>query len=485
MLLALLLAFTSFLFSLILTPLARDFFKRFGFLDHPNDPRKTHLVPIPHVGGIAITLSIALSVGITAVLGLWRPFLYYPAMAFMFRLLPAVGIIFVVGILDDLFRLKPWQKLLGELVGAGIAYAAGLRVMGIGGFTSDNWITLPLTLFWLILCTNAFNLIDGVDGLATGAGIFATLTILLAGIIDKNGALVLAAVPLAGALLGFLRYNFNPATVFLGDSGSLLIGFLLGCFGVIWSLKTATIFGIIAPMMAMFVPLLDVVLSVVRRFLRGQPIFGADRGHVHHRLLDRGLTPRRAVFLLYGACAFGATLSLFQSVLQRQYGGVVILLFCMGTWIGIQHLGYLEFRTAGRVFTGGLLQRMINSQIQLREFENALVGCGGATQCWTLVCQKGRELGLAGIEIEMASGTLKETFESDASDCWTMHVPLGQTALLELTIPSGVASQSELLLPFVSLLASKLPDKFRTLNPIESRSVSTSLPQELMQPRAN
>src|SRR5207247_9451395 len=104
-----------------------------------------------------------------------------------------------------------------------------------------------------------------------------------------------AAVPLGAALLGFLGYNFNPATVFLGDSGSLLLGFLLGCFGVIWSFKTATVLGMVAPLMAMFVPILDVTLSIARRFLRGQPIFGADRRHVHHRLLDRRLAPTHAV----------------------------------------------------------------------------------------------------------------------------------------------------------------------------------------------
>src|SRR6185436_13025698 len=142
---------------------------------------------------------------------------------------------------------------------------------------------LPLTILWLLVCTNAFNLIDGMDGLATGAGLFATLTILLAGMLEGNHALVLAAVPLGGALLGFLRYNFNPASAFLGDSGSLLLGFLLGCFGVIWSFKTATVFGMIAPLMAMSVPILDATLAVARRFLRGRPIFGADRGHVHHR----------------------------------------------------------------------------------------------------------------------------------------------------------------------------------------------------------
>src|SRR5206468_2005425 len=144
---------------------------------------------------------------------------------------------------------------------------------------------------------------------------------------------------------------------------------LLGCFGVVWSTKTTTILGMVAPLMALSVPLLDVALSVARRFLRGQPVFGADRGHVHHRLLDRGLSPRRVVLLLYAACAFGAVLSLLWSLQQNRYGDLVFVLFCAGTWLGIQQLGYSEFWAARKMVTGGTLQRMFNMHVQYREFE--------------------------------------------------------------------------------------------------------------------
>src|SRR5207302_8185636 len=133
-------------------------------------------------------------------------------------------------------------------------------------------LSVPITVFWLLACTNAFNLIDGVDGLAAGVGLFATITMLLAALLQNNVPLALATVPLAGALPGFLRYNFNPATIFLGDSGSLLIGFLLGAYGLIWSQKSTTLIGMTAPMMALAIPLLDTGLAIVRRALRGQPI---------------------------------------------------------------------------------------------------------------------------------------------------------------------------------------------------------------------
>ena len=182
--------------------------------------------------------------------------------------------------------------------------------------TLPGWLGLAVTALWLVGCSNAFNLIDGVDGLAVGAGLFATVTILLGALLNGNVRLALATMPLAGALAGFLRYNFNPASVFLGDSGSLTVGFLLGCYGVLWSQKSATMLGMTAPLMALAVPLIDTGVAVARRFLRGQPIFSADARHIHHRLLARGLTPRKVALLLYGACGVAAGLSLVGSVAE-------------------------------------------------------------------------------------------------------------------------------------------------------------------------
>ena len=141
------------------------------------------------------------------------------------------ALVFATGLLDDIFGLKPWQKLLGQVAAAVLVFSAGVHFSGIGGYQFPIWWTLPATILWLVGCTNAFNLIDGVDGLAAGVGFFATLTTLMAALLQHNIPLALATAPLAAALLGFLRFNFNPATVFLGDCGSLLNGFLLGAMG--------------------------------------------------------------------------------------------------------------------------------------------------------------------------------------------------------------------------------------------------------------
>src|SRR5262249_50739772 len=217
-------------------------------------------------------------------------------------LLPAAGVMFATGLVDDLIGLKAWQKLLVQICAATLAYLAGVRVVGVAGYVAPLWLSLPITTLWLVACANAFNLIDGVDGVATGVALFATITTLLAALLQSNTPLALATAPLAGALFAFLRYNFNPASIFLGDCGSLTIGFVLGCFGVIWSQKSATLLGMTAPLMALSLPLLDAAASVARRYLRRQRIFTPDRNHVHHRLLERGFSPRKVALILYGVC---------------------------------------------------------------------------------------------------------------------------------------------------------------------------------------
>ena len=223
------LGIVSFVLSLLLTPLVRNAFRKWGLVDHPNAERKQHQRAVPRIGGIPLLVSYLCSFGLLLLAHLSAVTLVKDAVPFALRFLPAVLLIFATGLLDDLIGLKPWQKLAGQMAAAGAAYWAGVHVQGFGGHVVADWLSLPLTLAWLVLCTNAMNLIDGVDGLAAGVGLFAAATTLLAALLQQNFALAIATMPLVGCLLGFLRYNFNPATIFLGDSGSLLVGFLLGC----------------------------------------------------------------------------------------------------------------------------------------------------------------------------------------------------------------------------------------------------------------
>src|ERR1017187_9291352 len=295
MLSLLILAVSALLLTLAVTPACRALCKRLGWVDKP-DLRKVHRGPIPRAGGIAILFGYAAALALVRFSPLWASNSTHWAPLSVRALLPAILVAFATGLLDDIFGLKPWMKLLGQVLAAALACNAGVQIHGIGGHSfGGTWWQIPLTIFWLIGCS------DGLEGLAGGVGLFATATAFLSALLNGNIALAFVTAPLLGALLGFLPYNFNPASIFMGDCGSLTVGFLLGCFGVIWSQKSATLLGMTAPLIALAIPLLDTALAVARRFLRHQPVFGADRGHIHHRLLARGFTPRRVAYVLYAS----------------------------------------------------------------------------------------------------------------------------------------------------------------------------------------
>jgi len=429
----LILGVTSFLFALVLTPICRDFFRRVGMVDHPDQARKLHTSPVPNMGGVPLVLAYFASFGLVSLLG-WGLPIGTPEHSLALRLVPALAIIFFTGLLDDRVRLQPVQKLVLQIVAAEFAFWAGVRITGVADHSLPVWLSYIITTVWLIICTNAFNLIDGVDGLAAGVGLFATATTLIAALLQHNTALALATVPLAGALVGFLRYNFNPATIFLGDSGSLFLGFILGCFGAVWSQKSATILGMTAPLMALSIPILDVFMSIARRFLRRQPIFRGDRGHIHHRLLDRGLTPRRVVLLLYGLCGVGAVFSLFQSMAVNRYSAAVILVFCAITWIGIQNLGYAEFDQARRMILSGGFRRALNAQLALRAFDESLAEAKSSEERWAILQEACRQFGFVNISWHVGE---REYYEAlwDVTEAvsWSLRVPLAGTDFINFT----------------------------------------------------
>ena len=465
-------AILSFLLSLVLTRVFRDWFVRHGIVDKPDSRRKLHSHPTPRIGGVAVATAYVL----TYVVLLYSPLaggsVIYSHLPFIWRLMPAMGAIFLTGLLDDLLDLRPWMKLAGQVGAGALAYWGGVRILSVAGHAQTEWLSLPLTIAWLVICTNAFNLIDGVDGLATGVGILASLTTFLASLLEGDWTLALATLPLTGALVGFLRYNFNPASIFLGDSGSLLIGFLLGSYGVIWSQKSATMMGMAAPMMALALPLLDVCLSVARRFVNNEPIFAGDRGHIHHRLLDRGFTPRRVAFLLYGACGIGATFSLLQSQLHNRLAGVVVVLFGAATWVGVQYLGYVEFVATRRFLWGGL-RPMLGAHVKLEAMERALQSARSIDECWKTLAASAKALGYSEINACLG-GRRFGAAPARATDAtfWQMRLNLSKGDYVNVTQRGGAVEQPVLVVPFVDVVRRLLPAKIAELSGARATSGS-------------
>jgi UDP-GlcNAc:undecaprenyl-phosphate GlcNAc-1-phosphate transferase len=291
--------------TLIVTPIVRDLSERASIVDRPGG-RKVHVRAVPRLGGIGIFagFSIALAVEVVGGLSGWWPAVISRSDLPLVGALTGGVVIFAVGLVDDLRGLTPGVKFAGQLLAAAIPIAAGLRMEFVGnpfggGLFQLGLLGYPMTALWIVGFANVFNLIDGLDGLAAGvAGIAGISFLLLAMDMNMLVSAVLAAA-LIGACAGFLRYNFNPASIIMGDSGALFIGFVLGCMSLLGVMKSAAAITLVAPLLVIGVPVFDTGSAIIRRWRAGRPIQEADNGHIHHRLLHRGFTQRQTVLIIY------------------------------------------------------------------------------------------------------------------------------------------------------------------------------------------
>jgi UDP-GlcNAc:undecaprenyl-phosphate GlcNAc-1-phosphate transferase len=296
-------------------------------------------------------------------------------------LLPAL-MIFLLGLYDDLFSVGPWAKFAVQVMAAVAVFLAGFRVIELPLVFGNRSLgfagSLAATVFWVLLITNAFNLVDGLDGLAAGSALFSTLTVVVISLMNGRVMIGLIGLALAGAILGFLRFNFNPATIFLGDCGSLFIGFVLSVLALVGAGKSSTVVAVAIPVVSFGLPILETGISVVRRFLSGQPLFAPDRHHIHHKLLERGLTQRQVVVILYGVSAVFGLLSALLLYPGGPTVGVVLFVIGAGILIGVQHLNYPEFFELHRLARRTLEQKQIivnNLAFRRATFRLAKVEC--------------------------------------------------------------------------------------------------------------
>lgn len=443
----------AFLIAFVLCPIFRDVFRSYNIVDRPG-LRKVHAYPIPRIGGIPL----AIAYGVT-LLGFSASVPSYVSPAWMF--LPGMAMIFLTGLLDDFFNLKPAYKLLGEIAAAAIAFYSGLRIEIIGDIAVPAWIGLPATIFWLLLATNAFNLIDGLDGLCAGVGFIATLTFFAVALVQGNTALEYATLPLAGALLGFLCHNFHPATMFLGDSGALLIGFVLGCYGVMSLQNTPALPGLAVPLLALSIPLTDVSLAIARRLLKNRPIFGADREHMHHRLLDRGLSPKRAVFALYLFATIGAAFAMLLSAPSLgRFQVFIVLGIGLTAWVGIRHLRYAEFDVTGKLLFRGEFQRAVEQRVGLAHLASALRRCKTEDECWTVLVNAAREVGWARIKWTGQHATREQVLHHQPP-VWSFSITLGDKECVQFDGAFQASRTSVDILGLAEIIRSSFADKRR------------------------
>ena len=355
----------SLLVTLVLTPLVRELCRKLGMVDRP-DSRRINTVPIPRGGGLAIVLGMGISYGVfLAVTG--RPCVFGVSDAVCWKTSVLAAAMAALGFADDRFSLKPKVKLLGQVVIAFLVWCwADL------GF-ADLWPSLPrwldcvLTVFWITGAVNAFNLIDGLDGLASGIALIATVGMAGGVFYVHDAASVLIYLALAGGLLGFLRYNYHPASVFLGDCGSMFIGFMLSTLPLVSHVPHSFLVSVGVPLLAMGVPIFDTALAILRRTLRRLiamdgaaaqgKVMSADADHLHHRLLRQvGLNQRKTAWILYALAAIGVAFGLVAMTLESRAGGLWLLALTVFSVVVFKD-ATIELFDAGR-----LLNRMAHSQ---------------------------------------------------------------------------------------------------------------------------
>ena len=354
---------TGLLVTWLVTPIWRQHAPGWGFLDRPGR-RKIHQQPIPKGGGLALLIGFHAACALLFLFP-WRPFVGQISIPWWHRFLPLSCAVALLGLLDDRWDLRPGIKLAAQVVISAVAYGLGFRLQNLFGFTLPGWVDVLATLFWFTALMNAFNLIDGMDGLATGIAAIAAGGIALSLVFRGAPGDVLLFLGFIGACLGFLRFNFYPASVFLGDTGSLFLGFTLAALTISTNSKASFLAGLGVPMLAVGVPLFDVILAVWRRSVRRRlpgdipvdtepSVERADADHLHHRLLRRGFGQQQVAGFLYAATCGLVLVGLLASIFHDRALGILILAFLLAAYTVVRHLAGIELQESGQVVLQGL-----------------------------------------------------------------------------------------------------------------------------------
>jgi UDP-GlcNAc:undecaprenyl-phosphate GlcNAc-1-phosphate transferase len=380
--------------ALVITPLIRRLCERFKLLDDHADERRVHTSAIPRLGGVAIFLSLMLALSsLLFVSNLLTDTLRFYTPVLIKVLIPS-ALVLLLGVYDDLRGTNAAVKFLGLGAIASLFYAMGgridaLAVPFVGVLHFPAVISFLLTVFWLVAISNAFNLIDGMDGLATGAALFSSIVILVVALSGGHLVMSVVTIVICGALAGFLRYNFNPASIFLGDSGALFVGFLLAALSLMGAQKATTAIAVITPILAFGLPVVDTTMTMARRLIGGRPVFEGDGEHIHHMLLARGWSQRRVVLILYAVCAVFGLLAALSTKTSSPLTGFVLFVIAAAVIVAVGHLRYHEVDElrAGVKRTVGNRRVRVANNIRVRRAGLALSKATNLNEICTAISQ--------------------------------------------------------------------------------------------------
>lgn len=430
----------SMVAAFVLTPGVIKGAAALKLFDSPDGLRRVHQDPVPRLGGIAVYLAAAAAACIIFLRTYPRFITPGPIGDEQLRFLTGAfigsAILFLTGLIDDVRGLSAGVKFLAQLCAAGVAWYFGARLgmlaLGYGEGVHTGVLEIPLLLLWIVGVTNAFNFIDGLNGLAGGIAMVASATIFIAALALGNYVILVPAVAVAGALLGFLQYNFPTGRIFLGDSGSMSIGFLLAVLSVRAAENSFGAVLVVIPVLAVFVPLLDGTLAIVRRWLRHVPVSGADARHIHHRLLALGLSPRRTAIILWGLAGSMAGFGLLIALTRPFVATSIAILGLVGLSVlliyGTNLLSYHELLVAGEVLLSApaRARRVISDQILAVDIAAILQRANDIEHVSTVLASGATQFGFLGMELSgegVQAGQMIERFHTEMW-AWKLDYPV-------------------------------------------------------------
>ncbi len=457
--------------TVCLTPLARRLALAIGAVGSVGG-RNVHARSIPRLGGLASTVGSCVTVLVFLKVGGFPAAVLSGSRSQLFGGIVGGLLLCAIGAVDDVRGVRASRKLMAHVLVAALAYWCGFRIEAIalpfGGTLAMGAFALPVTTLWIVGITNAVNLIDGLDGLAAGVAFFAALTSFVVAYLGGNPFVALTSAALMGVLAGFLFFNFNPARIFMGDSGSYFLGYTLATLSLTGSLqqKASTAVSLLVPMIALGLPIFDTALTMFRRFLERRSLFSPDRGHIHHRLLDLGLTHRRAVVSLYGVCIVFTASAIAVSLGRTWQTGVA--LFCVSTvCIALVRFGgYFEYRHLLRRQTTRMYDP--NAEKLRHAVPQALRDLGPAMDehdllDWLRI--RAIECGLDRIELESMEGQPLHMIEPQPGDSATRDTlqstyPIGHDTTARARVRFVFRADQADLSPQVAILLQLLVDAF-------------------------
>ncbi len=429
----------SMLCGTVLTPIVRRLAHRFGALDHARSSRKIHGQPIPRLGGVAIV--VAFYVPLVGLLLFQTKLgeLFVAEREHVIGLFVGGLAIALLGLYDDLRGANAGKKFLIQFAVAGFLYWLGFRIQEIanpfGAPISLGWASLPFTLVWMVGVVNALNLIDGLDGLAGGVALVAVVTTFLIAVQRAHPLMMLFSSALAGSIIGFLFYNFNPASIFMGDTGSMFLGFVLAATAIQTNQKASTAAAIMIPAIALGLPIMDTLLAIARRALRGRPLFQADKEHIHHRLMAMGLSHRQTVLVLYGLCLVLGTAALLLTYANSGQTALLLFVLAVVAFVFLRSLGYMRLNQVAERAVDRKRNRALRGAV--RPLGRRLRQLRSVTDMWPIVVETAGVFTAAGVRLQIETAPGEEGTPPAALSHGFDTAPEAALFTMRFAVPGG------------------------------------------------